>query len=81
MLAPVTDPRSCSDQPWLYSHDNSKAVPQEVRSGISLFAVLPSLEKGQDQNDEKLQGNKMRGSVGVFILGVAVVSALNDTWG
>lgn len=79
MLAPITDARSCSDQPWLYSHDNSKVVPQEVRSVISLFAVLPSLEKGQDQNDEKLQGKKMRGSVGIFILGVALGSALNDT--
>lgn len=31
-------------------------VPQEVEGVISLSTVLASLEEGQDQNDEKLQG-------------------------
>lgn len=40
--------------------------------------MLPSLEKGQDQNDEKLQEGKMRGSVGVSILGMALLSTQKE---
>lgn len=41
-----------------HSHDDFKAVPQEVRRVLSLLTVLSSLEKGQDQNDEKLREEK-----------------------
>lgn len=69
---------SCSDQPWLNSHDDSKVVAQEVRSVISLSAVLPSLEKGQDQNDAQLREEKMSGSLGILVLGTDLVPALKE---
>lgn len=58
VLVPNTEYPSCSYEPWLNSHDHSEAVPQKV-SVISLSVLLSSLEKGQDQDDEKLQEEKM----------------------
>lgn len=74
MLALQQGSPSCGD----HSHDDFKAVPQEVRSVLSLLTVLSSLEKGQDQNDEKLREEERRASVGTFILRVATGPSLKE---
>lgn len=42
--------------------------------------VLSSLEKGQDQNDEKLQKEKMSLSEGTFILNPSVPLLKESVW-
>lgn len=49
-----------------------------MRSVISLLTVLSSLEKGQDQNDEKLWEEKMSLSVCTLILSTALGPSLKE---